>query len=288
VDRRTRNLLILAGGCAALFGVVLFCAYSFGPGRSLDQLGLSEFRLSDHGRGFSLPYRFVHFGNPLEVALITSALAALAIARGRPRVALVVIALVATTSISSQVLKAVLSHPRIAEDMGWLVGPQAFPSGHATAAMSLALAGVIAVPRSARLPAALLGAILAVGVGGSVIALGWHFPSDVFGGYLLAMGWTLVLLAFLNEADLRFPASDRWTGTTLARTSDRIAASGVSIAATSGAVATALLATATLAALPGGPAEFAREHTAFVVVAAGVASAALALPVAMAGLLRRS
>jgi len=286
VDRRTRTLLALAAGCVVLFAVVLICAYSFGPGRSLDQLGLAEFRLSQ-GHDPTLLYRFVHFGNPAEVVLITAALAALSVARGRPRVALVVIALVGLTSVSSQVLKVVLAHPRIAEDMGWIVGPQAFPSGHATAAMSLALAGVIAAPRTARLAAALLGALLAVGVGGSVIALGWHFPSDVFGGYLLAMGWTLVLLAGLHEADRRHPASERWAGSAFARTSDRIAASGVSIAATSGAVATVLGAMAAIAALPGGPAEFTREHTAFVVVAAGVAAAALALPVAMAGLLRR-
>ena len=46
------------------------------------------------------------------MALIGGALALVALARGRPRVALFVLALLAATSVSSQVLKAVLAYPR--------------------------------------------------------------------------------------------------------------------------------------------------------------------------------
>ena len=34
---------------------------------------------------------------------------------------------------------------------------------------------------------------------------GWHFPSDVIGGFLLATGWALVLLAGLRALDARYP-----------------------------------------------------------------------------------
>ena len=83
MDRRTRLLLLLAGGCAAVFVLVLGAAYESGPGRELDLLGLSGFMAADNGWLQHLAYRLVHLGNPSEVALIALGLAALAAARGR-------------------------------------------------------------------------------------------------------------------------------------------------------------------------------------------------------------
>jgi hypothetical protein len=153
--------------------------------------------------------------------------------------------------------------------------------------MSLALAGVMVAPRRGRLAAAVIGSGLALAVGGSVVAWGWHFPSDVVAGYLLATGWASAFVAALNEAELRVPATGRWAGSALARASDRIAADGLAVVAV-GAAAAAVLATAgLLLADPSGATCFAREHTAFVVVAGGIASTALALPVTMATVARR-
>ena len=80
------------------------------------------------------------------------------LARGRPRLAAGVIALVAATSISSQLLKLLLAYPRFSGTVGGAhVDPAAFPSGHSTAAMSVALAGVLVAPPRARPLAAVLG-----------------------------------------------------------------------------------------------------------------------------------
>ena len=130
----------------------------------------------------------------------------MALALGRPRHAALVVALVGLTSVSSQVLKGLLAYPRHDSAAGTtFIAPEAFPSGHATASMTLAIALVIVVPRALRPAAALVGAALAVGVSFSIVALGWHFPSDVVGGYLLATGWALVLLAGLRASQARFP-----------------------------------------------------------------------------------
>ena len=287
MERRTRTLLALAGACVLLFGLVLAGAYAWGPGSSVDHLGLSGFVSIDNRSVREVAWRLIDLGNPMQVILITGVLAALAVARGRPRVALVVIALVGLTSVSSQVLKELLAHGRYSAELGWVVGPDAFPSGHATAAMALALAGVFAAPRRARLPAAVVGSLLALGVGASAVVIGWHFPSDVLGGYLLATGWAFLLAALLHEADRRFPARRRWASTAFARASDRIAAGGLSAAAVAGTVVAVVAALGAVGGAPGGLADYAREHTGFVVVAAAVASTALALPVAMAALLRR-
>jgi membrane-associated phospholipid phosphatase len=232
-------------------------------------------------------WRFTDLGDPAQVGAITLVLAAFALLRGRPRLAVGVLALIAATSVSGQVLKALLAHPRFPPIFDYPVGPRALPSGHATAAMSLAMAGVLVAPRRARLAAAVIGSGVALAVGASVVAVGWHFPSDVIAGYLLATGWALAIFAGLREFNLRHPATDRWTRSALARASDRIATGGLAVLA-AGAAVLAVLATAAVAIGDTSSAAcFAREHTAFVVVAGGIASSAVVLPVALAGVARR-
>ena len=63
--------------------------------------------------------------------------------------------------------------------------------------MMLALCAVLVSPRRLRPLVALLGTALAVGVSYSILVLGWHFPSDVLGGFLVAGGWTSLTLAGL-------------------------------------------------------------------------------------------
>jgi membrane-associated phospholipid phosphatase len=287
MDRRAKTLLWMVAGCAFLFALVVLGAYVWGTGQHIDNEGLAGFVNANDGWYRQLNWRLTDLGDPPTVAAITLALAGLALVRGRPRVAATILALVAATSVSGEVLKALLAHPRFPPIFDYPVGPDALPSGHATAAMSLALAGVLAAPRRARPFAAVIGALLALGVGGAVISVGWHFPSDVLAGYLLATGWALGLTAALYEADRRFPAKERWASSAIARASDRIATGGLAVAAV-GATIVAVIATAGLLATDADAATcFARENTAFVVVAGGIASAALVLPAAVASVARR-
>jgi hypothetical protein len=64
--------------------------------------------------------------------------------------------------------------------------------------MSLALCTVLAVPGRLRPAVAALGAMFAVAVSYSFLTLGWHYPSDVFGGFLVAGCWTLVGIAAVS------------------------------------------------------------------------------------------
>ena len=53
--------------------------------------------------------------------------------------------------------------------------------------------------------AALIGAAYAVGVGYALVALGWHLPSDVLGGFLVAATFTLGGAAALAALEARRP-----------------------------------------------------------------------------------
>jgi membrane-associated phospholipid phosphatase len=206
VDERARILLIGAAGCAALFGVILVLAYAFPAARELDAKALEGFL------GFQRPVvdgftgNMTRLGDPPVVGLVGLLLAVIALLRGRPRVAIAVIALLALTSVSSQVLKELLAYPRYPGQIGLArVTPAAFPSGHSTAAMTLAIATVMVVPARLRPLAAVVGGGLALSLGISVVLQGWHFPSDVAGGFLLATGWGLTSVAGLRLAELRWP-----------------------------------------------------------------------------------
>lgn len=236
--------------------------------------------------------RVSHLGDPEAVALLGLALAAIALARGKPRCAAAVVFLVAATSVSSQALKAVIDFPRYEAALSSLavVKPSAFPSGHATAAMTLAFCGVFVAPRRARPLAALAGVGFALAVSFSVVSLGGHFPSDLAGGFLLATGWTLVVVAGLQIAEHRWPERTLRTGVraAVARATDRAAEAGLAAAVGAAAIATILVGTGLVLFRMPDLIHLAAGRTTFVLSAAALAACAAALLAGVtAALLRR-
>src|SRR5215218_4414504 len=148
------------------------------------------------------------------ILLIGFTIIAVALLRRAPRRAVAVTALLAGSAATTQALKPLLAKARFdGQVVGFdhiinpVIGAPAFPSGHATAAMSLALATVIVAPRAWRPLVAAGGALFALAVGFSLVALGWHYPSDIVGGYLVATAWCLVTLAGVRMADARWPTA---------------------------------------------------------------------------------
>ncbi|HEX4751953.1 MAG TPA: phosphatase PAP2 family protein, partial [Solirubrobacterales bacterium] len=100
----------------------------------------------------------------------------------------------------TQLLKTTLEHARHRAfehgiELPW---PNSFPSGHTTAAASIAVALLLVVPTVHRTAAAAVGAGLTAAVGISVIVLAWHYPSDVLGGLLVVGAWSFAALAYLR------------------------------------------------------------------------------------------
>ena len=129
-----------------------------------------------------------------------------ALARGRAWRALAAGVLLVATCASTEVVKHLLAHARLENWLSPQIAVTSWPSGHSTAAMTLALCAVLVAPTALRAATALLGGVFAVGVGYAVLVLGWHFPSDVLGGFLMAGLWTSLAVAVLHRVEAPEPA----------------------------------------------------------------------------------
>jgi hypothetical protein len=69
--------------------------------------------------------------------------------------------------------------------------------------MALTLSLILAAAPRWRPWVAALGAAFAVAVVFSFLTLAWHFPSDVFGGFLVSTTWTLAAVACVWSLDRR-------------------------------------------------------------------------------------
>jgi membrane-associated phospholipid phosphatase len=145
--------------------------------------------------------------DPGPVVLLTFLIAMVALGRGRPRTGLGVVLIALGANLTTQVLKPGLATPRISTVLDTMQAPTgAWPSGHATGAMTIALCAVLVAAPRWRPAVGTVGAVFAVAVGYGLLAVGAHFPSDVLGGYLVAAVWVMAGAAALRAADRRWPA----------------------------------------------------------------------------------
>jgi membrane-associated phospholipid phosphatase len=280
VPRRATLALFAAAGAAAALAGAWVLTFASGAARWLDAAALQGFVGLDRPATRAPAEVVAAVGDPLPFALLGAALVAAALARGRPRAALAVPVVLGGAALTSQVLKPLLADARVCHCLAdERVAAASWPSGHATAAMALALCAVIVVPARWRPTAAVLGAGLAVAVSYALLTLGWHYPSDVLGGFLVAALWAAAAVAALAAADARWPAH---TGREAA------ARWGAALAPAAVCALVAWLPLAAVAlARPDAAARYAAAHTSFVAVSAGIALAGAVVAGGLAAALRR-
>lgn len=265
--RRPAIALAVAGLGVLGMLVDYVLAFHVGAGQEVDRRVLDGFTGFDQSRIGTLAERLPHLSDPQPFVLFVVLIVAVALVRGRPRLALGAAVITLGANVTTQWLKPPLSTPRAMDS----VGPpdlSLWPSGHATASMSLCLAAVLVAPRDRRPLVAGLGAVYSLAVVFALLVGAWHFPSDVLAGYLMAGTWTAVVVAALWAVEGRSRAGARPEGIGLGRA---VAPAGL-MGLTGIAVATGLV-----LARPAVVTQYAREHTTFVIGAGLLALVALAL-----------
>src|SRR4051794_25107890 len=162
----------LAAVCGVAFVGLLVAAYWLPVARWADGWAVEGFLNLQRPLLTRLASGVAHLADPLPFAAWTMLLAGVALYRRRPRHALAVVVLLGTANITAQVLKIVLAHPRHHGFLGHAqLSSASFPSGHATASMSLAIAAVLVAPPAWRALVALAGATFTVVVAESIMLL---------------------------------------------------------------------------------------------------------------------
>ena len=280
--RRPLWLLVLAAASAFGAFVVWLAAFHLPGGRGLDGAALEAFTgvarppLTPRINGLA------GLADPWPFAFVATALVATALLRRRWLMAAVVPLILLSANLVTQLLKPGLADLRVVDVRGALATyPASWPSGHSTAAMSLALCLVLVVGPLVRPLAALVGAGFAIAVGYSLVVLGFHLPSDVLGGYLVAATFTLLGAAALAVAEARWPAAA--AAARAARPPAVLSAPALALLAF-GCGAVVVLALAIRA--PDTTADI-MEHPVAVLAGIGIAVLGLALTTGLARLLRR-
>ncbi len=194
---------LLAAAAATVVGVV---AVGTRTGQLWDDAGRGGASPWDQPEVFRGANSLLDTISVTSLAVLGGVIILMGLLRGRPRLAVAAGVVLLGANVTSQVLKRAFDRPDLV--LGWGTESGAFPSGHTTVAMSLAMALMIVVPPAFRWPAALGGCAYAAAVGVAVIAIDWHRPSEVLGAYLVVVAWTGVTMAavtLMGEEDARPP-----------------------------------------------------------------------------------
>jgi membrane-associated phospholipid phosphatase len=191
-----------------------------------DAVALHDFTLLSRPRVDTVANVLLDLLEPLLFTVWALLLVAVALIRGRPRVALAVAIVMSMAPLTSETLKPLLAHQHAQID-AIHIDAASWPSGHATAALALVLCAALVVPARLRPTVAALGGPFAAAVGCSLLILAWHMPSDVLGGYLVAAMWTALAVAGLRGAQARWPPRARASGARGRRSSVRAVRAGV-------------------------------------------------------------
>jgi membrane-associated phospholipid phosphatase len=202
MPRNVRAPLFAAIACAVAIPVLAVAAYANGPVKHADLRVLLHLE-RESGTGHALANLLVNLGDLPALLILLGAVCWLGLRLGRRREVIVAVIVVAGANLTTQLLKTLLEHVRYtANEHGYeLPWPNSFPSGHTTAAASIAVALLLVVPAMFRLRAAVAGLLLTAAVALSVVVLSWHFPSDVLGALLVVGAWGFAALTYLRYRD---------------------------------------------------------------------------------------
>jgi membrane-associated phospholipid phosphatase len=154
-----------------------------------------------HPRVVEMLNRALNGTTLVSLILVCVAAAAIGVIRRRLDVAVGAAVLVAGANLTSQLLKTHLHRA----DLDNFPAPNSFPSGHTTAAASVAFALVIALPHAVRGIVALIGSAYVTVIAVATVWAEWHRPSDTVAGLLIVLAWGALVATVIRARGLRRP-----------------------------------------------------------------------------------
>jgi hypothetical protein len=192
-------------GLASAVAIVLFGATYVAfvltePGQRLENAALMGAQLrGDAARQGSLGY--LSQLTVLTFALGVIAIAAVAFARRRPGLGVLVAAAMGGATLVAELLKAELPRPELVSGPAWILRND-FPSGTATVAAALGIGAFLVAPDRLRWVVLPIGALFAAVIGQSTQITGWHRLSSAAGGVLLVIAIASGALVLLDRSGL--------------------------------------------------------------------------------------
>jgi membrane-associated phospholipid phosphatase len=194
--------LAAAALCVAGLVLVWVLANLLPAGHRADALALRDFALLNRAPMDRPASLLLQLLDPGPFILWGALLVAVALRRRLGWRAFAVALVSGLAPLTTELLKPLVAHPHSSLS-GWDIAPASWPSGHATAAMTLALCALLVVPLRLRGLVAAVGGLFTVAVAYSLLMLAWHMPSDVVGGFLVAALWVSLAVASLRLLERR-------------------------------------------------------------------------------------
>jgi membrane-associated phospholipid phosphatase len=177
------HALVALLAAAGVVGVYLACVRT--PlGQSVDTMMMRGADVR-HERVVQVLDRALNGTTLASLVLVCVAAAAIGIVRRRIDLALAAGLLVIGANASTRLFKLRLPRP----DLDGYPMPNSFPSGHTTAAASVAFALVLVLPFAIRGTVALIGAAYVTIIAIATVWAEWHRPSDTVAALLVVLAW---------------------------------------------------------------------------------------------------
>jgi membrane-associated phospholipid phosphatase len=153
----------------------------------------------DHPRAVEIMSRTLNGTTLASLVLVCLAVAAIGVVRRRIDLAVGAALLVIGANVTTRLLKTRLDRP----ELDGFPAPNSFPSGHTTAAASVAFALVLVLPHAIRGMVALVGATYVMVIAVATVWAEWHRPSDTIAALLVALAWGALVVTVLRLRRLR-------------------------------------------------------------------------------------
>lgn len=142
-----------------------------------------------------------NFGGAIGVTLITVIFLAVFLKRKDTSRFILILSSVGGATILNIILKVIFKRQR--PQLWELLVHEptfSFPSGHAMASAALAFSLIIALRHvKYKKTARAILIIYMLTIGFSRMYLGVHYPTDIIGGWIVSLAWTLIVMFILNE-----------------------------------------------------------------------------------------